>query len=212
MAWIRRAWQPCLFLLTCMTAPVILWLQTAGGLQSYLQPALPGQGHYVFSKLSGLVAVFLLWGQLCLGLAQAIGLWRFRGSARIHQWLGMVTAMVMLLHYFLFVAAVWQRKDTFPVNLFIPRLDDYYHTALAFGQLALVLTVLVVFAGKKHLHHRRNRRYFWLHRLSLPVFGLVLLHSYLIGSEVQITISGWGYVVMLVVVLALLGRRLHAHK
>lgn len=212
MVQVREVWRPYLFLLACIAAPVILWVQTAGRLEDYLYPALPGQSHYVLSKLSGLVTVFLLWAQLCLGLAQSIGSWHFRVSIRTHQWLGMVTAMVMLLHYLLFVVAVWQRKGVFPVNLFIPRLGDYYHTALAFGQLALVLTVLVVFAGKKHLHHRQNKRYFWLHRLSLPVFGLVLLHSYLIGSEVQVTIAGWAYVVMLVVVLALLGRRLHVHK
>ncbi|HHL45984.1 MAG TPA: hypothetical protein ENJ24_05425 [Gammaproteobacteria bacterium] len=212
MVRVREVWWPYLFLLACIAAPVILWLQTAGRLEDYLHPALPGQTHYVLSKLSGLITVFLLWAQLCLGLAQSIGSWRFRVSIRTHQWLGMVTVMVMLLHYFLFVTAVWQRKGTFPFNLFIPRLDDYYHSALTIGQLALVLTALVVFAGKKHFYHRQDRRYFWLHRLSFPVFGLVLLHSYLVGSEAQVTIAGWAYVLMLVVVLALLGGRLHVRK
>jgi predicted ferric reductase len=203
--------QPFILSLIFLSLPVYIWLQAVGKLTAYQADTLPsGQISYVLSKLFGLLAVVFLWLQICFGLLKKTAApGHKRISLNLHQMLGILTAATMLAHFLLFFLAVWQRKEAFPVSLLLPQPSDYYHTGLFFGQLAIMLTVLVMIAGRKQTKQFKTTIWWWLHRLSFVIFALVLIHSYMIGSETRGTVMHYVYWLMLVSVLVLLIRRVY---
>jgi len=206
--------QSLILSLVFLSLAAYVWLQATGKLSVYQADTLPaGQIQYILSKLLGLFTIIFLWLQICFGLIKKTASRHKKIPFNLHPILGMLTAATMLTHFLLFFFAVWQRTETFPVSLLLPQPSDYYHTGLFFGQLAIILTVLVLVAGRKQFKRGKKQRktmlWWWLHRLSFVVFALALIHSYMIGSETRGSIMPYVYGLMLVSVLVLLVRRVY---
>lgn len=168
-----------------LSAPVIVWWVSVGDPGAYLSHDLPpGQALYIFSKLSGLLALFLFWGQCLLALAHRAPILRGIPPVGVttHRRLGLLTFTVALMHVILFVIAASLRAGSPAWNLLIPNFTHgYYNSFVSLGVLAMWLLLLGVWAG-----WRTSRGYAaWktVHGIWPVVFGLVFLHAFSIGSE-----------------------------
>jgi len=168
-----------------LSVPFIAWLISVRDPGAYLTHALPpGQSLYVFSKLGGLLALFLLWMQCVLALAHRTPI--LHGfpaiSFKAHRRLGLVTVIAVLAHAVLFIMAVALRTGSPAWNLLLPNFaHGYYNSFVSLGLIAGWLLVLGIYAG-----WRTSRGYMaWkkVHMVWPVVFALAFLHSFTIGSE-----------------------------
>lgn len=170
--------------LACL--PVAIWWMSVQRPMAYLRMAglPPGQALFVLAKLAGLLAVVALWVQAMLALAGRVPLLRVlpASTLRQHQWLGAVTALLVLAHVVLFIVATTLRKQAFAIDLLWPNLDHgYYFFNVSLGAFAFWLLVLTVFAGWRTA--RGDRRWRVVHLLWPVLIGLVFFHALAIGSE-----------------------------
>jgi sulfoxide reductase heme-binding subunit YedZ len=187
-----------LFILPGLT----LW-QTTGDFSEYFEyEVLPGQFLYILAKLFGLYAIILLWLQIMLGLigppmTRAFDL---RSTFPIHRTLGIATLLVIVAHVVLFVTAASIRNKIPALDLLWPSFHDYYRSILTlglFGTWLIIAGAIAAFQRK-----RLQRLWRWGHRLSLPAFALIFVHSILVGSESRVGAMPYFYVAMLVSLLA----------
>jgi len=182
-----------------LSAPVIVWLVSVGDPSAYLAHDLPpGQALYIFSKLSGLLALFFLWGQCLLALAHRAPILRELPAVGIttHRRLGLLTFTTALTHVVLFVLAASLRAGSPAWNLLIPNFTHgYYNSFVSLGVIAIWLLLLGVWAGWRT--SRGHAAWKKVHRTWPIVFGLVLLHALAIGSESRY--GAMRYVLLLVV-------------
>lgn len=171
------------------------------------QDAPNGQHMYMLSKLMGILALALLWWQVfvaVLGRIVAISK-TFHAGKYIHILLGTLLLGLVLSHAGLFFTAVSQRTGSFAWGALLPDFTSgYYASARSLGVVALALllvaVIMPVFRGKLVRTWRTG------HLLVLFVTCLVLIHAYLIGSEVRSVIFMplfWGMLVTLAVALCL---------
>jgi len=166
--------------------PSVIWAQSIDNFSIYYEyDTPPGQVVYIFSKLAGLYAVFLLWLQVLLGLMRHTSYWPGRNiSIKFHRNLGITAFSALILHAALFVTAVSIRKNTFVYDLLLPVFDHgFYRIAVTLGILALYGLIIVVIAG--FLRKQGNKKAVWVHRISLIALTLTLIHCLLIGTETR---------------------------
>lgn len=191
------SWRPngiIALLLLMVLIPGFAWWGSVGDIRIYFDyDTPPGQVCYVFSKLAGMYAAFMLWLQVILALVRRtrIGDKLTFWNTAFHRKLGIATFVFVILHATLFATAVSLRKAHFDPGVLLPVFSEgYYALAVSLGVLALYALVIIVFAGylrKKGVHNAK-----WLHRLSIPAFLLVQAHCLLIGTETR-------YLVMMIV-------------
>ncbi|TCK18887.1 hypothetical protein DFR30_2172 [Thiogranum longum] len=147
----------------------------------------PGQLLYVFSKLTGLLAIVLVWLQLMLSLSSRIfGRMVYAGSW-IHRASGLALLLLLFLHAVLFVAAVSVRNGELSAGILVPDFTSgYYTSSVSLGILGLLLFGLG--SGIYVLRQKRERLFRWGHRCVILACLLVFAHSYLIGSDTQSTL------------------------
>ena len=144
----------------------------------YFRHQVPaGQLLYVFSKVAGFSAIFLLGVQLILGLSG----WP---SQRLvwHKRLGSAVFVILCLHVFLFTTAASLRSGHLALGILVPDFSGgFYNTMVSFGALSFWGMVLVILAGIL----RSNGAFWarWVHHLSFPVFYLAAIHALQIGTE-----------------------------
>lgn len=146
-----------------------------------------GQNHYRFSKFAALTTVLLLTLQICCGLLKPVGRNRV-WHQRLHIGLGCAVLVCALTHYLIFIWGVTLRQQHFPQALVWPfPVKEYYSLALLLGWISLL--ILLLMAGSGFLRARWPGLMRWLHRSWLVLGCGVVLHSSMIGGEVQ-TIAG----------------------
>ena len=173
-----------LILICC--APLIAWMASVNDPMSYvrLNGLPPGQQLYLVAKLSGLFAFFLFWLQCMLALARyAPMVTSFPVSDfRLHRRLGIATALLILAHVGLFIAAASLRTGQVAWDLLFPNvMHGYYKLNVGLGAIAFWLVGFTVFAGWRIA--RGHSQWKAVHRLWPVVFGLAFLHAFAIGTE-----------------------------
>jgi len=166
----------------------------------YQVPA--GQLAYVFSKVMGFSAIFLMGVQLILGL---LG-WPSRNFVW-HKRIGFTVFLAVFLHVALFTTAVSMRTEQIVLGVLVPSfVDGFYKAMVSLGVLSFWGVMLVMIAGvlrSKGAHWAR-----WVHYLSFPIFFLAAIHSLQIGTESRFGILQFIYGAgLLLVTLALLCQR-----
>jgi predicted ferric reductase len=178
----RVAWL--VFVAVCLS-PVVAWFASVNDPFAYFRTGLPaGQQMYLIAKLFGLLAFFLFWLQAMLALARrAPILAGFPCSdPRLHKVLGIVSALLILVHVGLFVAAASTRSDRIAWDLLWPDFTHgYYRTHIDLGAVALWMTPLMLFAGWRLSRGRRAWKA--VHMMWPVAFVLMFLHAYGIGTE-----------------------------
>lgn len=176
-----------LLLLVLLILPGIVWWQSVGNIRIYFEYEMPpGQIYYIFSKLIGMYAIFLLWLQVIMALAKdtAIGTKLTFWNVRFHRNFGITAFSTLLLHAALFIVAVSIRKDHFAYGLFIPDFNGGFYTlSVTFGLLAFYALILVVITG--FIRNATRGKAKWIHRISMLALILTLLHCLLIGTETR---------------------------
>jgi predicted ferric reductase len=195
-----------------LSIPGVTWISITGDLTAYWRYEVPaGQVIYLLSKLAGLYAFVTFWLQLMYGLLGAQGRARLgveRGNA-FHRQLGAVVVVLMVAHIVLFVAGVSIRTNHFASQYLTPTFSEgYYRSVITLGILAASLVVIGVASALA----RRALRSGWKfgHWLLLVAYGLVFVHSILIGSESRISPVSGMYVAMAALALGALIWRLAA--
>jgi predicted ferric reductase len=188
--------------------PAIALHSTTGDLTVYFRyEVLPGQFAYVASKMCALYALVALWLQALLGLGgpSAARVFGVKDSARAHRWLGSVAAVLIVAHVAAFVGAASLREGAFAYRFLWPAFHGFYRSVLSLGAIAFFCVVAAI--GAIALWRRGSATTMWVHRLALAGFGLVLAHSYLVGSETRTGMMPFLYLLMIISVVAALGYR-----
>ncbi len=154
------AWAACIYQL-----PGIDW-------HSIGLPA--GQNYYRFSKFAALTAILLMSLQVCSGFLKKRG----------HAVLGSSVLLCTLTHYLSFFYAVNLRQGHLPNFLLWPwPVNEYYNGALTIGWLSLLMLIVMAISGAcRHLWPRIMRV---LHHTWLAMVVGAILHSAMIGGEMQ---------------------------
>lgn len=139
----------------------------------------PGQGFYLLSKLFGLLTIIALWWQILGAVLHHPTSSSIRLRGHKHTAFLLLTAVV--LHYALFVTAVYFRNQHFPLKLMYPVFDNYFKISVSLGWFAFVALLVVFFAAIFRSRLRNAWKY--LHRLSYVVAVLGVSHGFMIGTE-----------------------------
>ena len=194
---LRAALFPMLIAAFCL--PGVAWISTVGDLADYWRYDVPdGQVVYLASKLVGLYAIAAFWLQLMYGLLgpRLRARYGLEFGNRFHRRLGVVVLTLILAHLALFIAGVSMRTNHLALHFLVPTFTDgYYRMIITLGWLGGVLVVLgMLNAG---LRRRIGRLWRFGHWLMTPAFVLVVVHSWLIGSESRIVPMNVFYGLML---------------
>jgi len=172
-----------LFLLTFLL-PIFAWIDNTGGLTRLFdihEP--PGQSWYLLSRLFGVVALSAACWQFFIGLERRLPVVLFsRPELRslVHAQFGLLTFLLFWSHALCFVTAVSIRKSQFAYGFLLPNVDDYYHSVISIGWLALVAISVAVFARLFSI----SKQQYW-HKLVYAVLPLAVAHSVLVGTETR---------------------------
>lgn len=162
----------------------LFWLNHGGQVERSQAPA--GQSLYVFSKLMGIVALVLLWWQVVIALLGRSGVIpsMLMPGRWLHISLGTILTFCIFLHVGTFIAAVSNRVGELSLGSLLPTFTQgYYETARSLGIIALLLIVGAIAMstyGRRYVRLWRS----W-HMLVILALALVLVHAYLIGSEIR---------------------------
>jgi DMSO/TMAO reductase YedYZ heme-binding membrane subunit len=192
-----------LILGSALLIPAAALLSTTGDPTVYLRYEVPsGQAAYFAAKVFGLYALAALWLQALLGLTgPAASEWLgLREPARLHRFLGALAAALVVAHVVSFVSAASLREGQFAYKLLWPTFHGFYRSVLSLGAIALICIVVAVASVLAWRRAPRARR--WLHRLAMVAFALVLVHSYLVGSETRVGMMPLLYGAMICSVMA----------
>jgi len=163
--------------------PAVVWLVSVGDIGMYFTHHLPaGQLLYLFSKLFGLYAYFVMTVQIILGI-QGSGSPYFKFHPRI----GMLTTLAVVTHAALFIIAASLRSGHPAFDNLVPVFDQgFYKRSVSLGVIGAYCLVLVIAAA---IFMQRFRKLFIvIHRFAFVVAGLGWLHSFAIGTETRIPV------------------------
>lgn len=161
---------------------------------------LDGQFFYVLSKWFGFYALCCLWLQVMLGSLRSIGMFNIKNTS--HRNLGLLSLSFIVLHAALFVLAVSIRAGHPALIWFIPRFGNGYYVQLVSLGVIAFWSVFVVILSRVFIKTGSLQR--WLHRLALPTLILVMLHSYLVGTETRMGSMPQFYLLVAVSLIAVI--------
>ena len=155
-----------------------VWLKSVGNPVIYMASTVPeGQGYYVLSKLMGLISLVIFALQGLSGVYKHFFNSIFPEKA--HRYLGSVVFAAMILHVAGFITATTIRSGYFTGHLLLPDVDDFYHSRITVGVVALLFTVIAV--SSKAMRNQTVSKY--LHWLTIPAVYLASWHALSIGTE-----------------------------
>lgn len=206
----KQAYVLYVLLFLFLLPPVLVWFFNALPFGGYVN-APRGQIFYLFSKLSGLLALWLIMIQLVLMLGKKIGF--FDISIRAHMVLGIFIITAIVLHGGLFVAGVSIRQGALNLAPLLPAFDHgFYKTRLSLGNIAAILIVFTVISGalmrKCNLSPLKRSVLKWLHAMGFIAYFLGLIHALSIGSEIEADILFYMVLLVALVIGAFLMLRL----
>lgn len=194
-------------IIALMLLPLLVWINVEGNPWEYLFNQVPsGQAFYIFSKLLGLYAFFLVWLHIIWVLLKKTALYSVMPSWKLHyhQIMGISLIAIIILHIAFFITAVSLRNGVFSLALLFPDFSDYYHGLLGLGVLALWLLPLIVYAGYRL---KKNQKKQGLHHTTFLFYVLIFVHSIGAGSETKSGVLFWVYLLMgISVLLAILSK------
>lgn len=167
-----------------LALPALAWFLSVGDIRDYFLPSVPtGQVFYIFSKLTGLLALSLITLQISLMVGRRVRFVRVsrRWNLSRHRWLGVATMLMVFAHVALFISATTLRAEHLTWHLLLPRFQSgFYDQMVSLGALGFFLILLIGWFGR--FAYRSHAR--MLHRFFVAVMiVLVMVHSYAIGSE-----------------------------
>lgn len=182
--------------------PLILWISTTGNVLNYFVYDVPaGQLAYVFSKLTGLYAVFLLWAQIFFVLLNQVFSKQIITPSN-HAILGALSTLAVVIHATLFILATSVRTGELTIGVLNPTFTEgFYKLSVSIGVISMWILAAVILASV--IRKRNNRFGKWIHRLAFVTFLLSIVHSFLIGTEAQMGIMNIIHGVMLMSVFGL---------
>ncbi|EEF22738.1 conserved hypothetical protein [Ricinus communis] len=166
--------------ITLLAVPALVWVVAVGDLWSYFSHNVPkGQILYLFSKLCGIYALYLMAAQVIVGIQG-----RQSSLFRYHYRLGVATASAVISHLTLYIVAASLRTGHATWDNFMPAFNQgFYKGAVSYGIVGAYLMAVVVCSGLAFRRLGAPSRY--VHRLAYVVIVLGWLHSFLIGTETR---------------------------
>lgn len=163
-----------------LAIPAFVWAVTVGDLWSYFSHNVPkGQILYLFSKLCGIYALYLMAAQVIVGIQG-----RQSSLFHYHRRLGITTACMVISHLGLFIVAASLRTGHVTWDNFVPAFNQgFYKGAVSYGIVGAYLMTAVICSGLAF--RRMGVISHYVHRLAYGVIGLGWLHSFLIGTETR---------------------------
>jgi len=172
--------------LFCLVPFMTLYASIGGADEIARAGAPDGQLIYLFSKLFGLCAFVLLFWQLITAMLSKFARQQIEyvAGSTVHIYFGAVLLMMAMFHVGFFVSAVSIRSGHLALHLLLPDITSgYYATALSFGVIALYLVIIAVCSG---IVRKRFPAFSKVgHALIYITIPLILLHAFMVGSEVQ---------------------------
>lgn len=179
-----------IFTVLLLLPPIYLVMKNQG-LSDILRNSAPdGQLFYLLSRLLGMYALIILCWQIISTLWQKVDIHKPAIlkpailKLKSHIIIGSSMIVLMLLHSALFLTAVSTRNGQLSLQMLLPNFNsDYYSTAISFGVLALLFSLIAAMAGLLRKHF--NGHWKFVHALMFIVMVLVFIHAWMIGSDVQ---------------------------
>jgi DMSO/TMAO reductase YedYZ heme-binding membrane subunit len=207
--WLRLA-LPVGFLLV-LTIPAFTYFVTNRAGDVLFGADIPTEVRfYTLFRLFGLYAFTFLWGQLMVGpfmkpLSRLYG----QNWLPFHRLQGLLALLLAVLHpLILYVAfVVWTGSFNWfeAVLSYTPQV-----TWVWLGETALLLMALTITTALLMRRPWLRRKWHWIHLLNYVVFGLVWVHSFLLGSEAHTFPMSWLYPFFgITVIVAMAYRRLY---
>lgn len=184
------------FTLLVFVSPGAIWIAQTGDVFFYFSDMAPrGQLLYVLSKLVGMYALASIVWQVILSLLDKAEILSVPWKGKGHKIMGSLIVILALSHLLLFFSAVSLRQGYPAWGMFLPNFNDYYHTHLTLGLIALWGLFAILMAGILRVINKGKQLHF-LHKTYLLSAGLAYWHALSVGSEVQ---SNAGMVYYLIV-------------
>ena len=142
---------------------------------------------YALLRLIGLIGVTLLFIQLMLGgfmnfWRRFLGTWVFR----FHITQGIVAYFIILSHpLFYFLLNLESLGITKAILSILPDFSDQYDFFITLGRIGIILLTIGVIAGIFRTRPFISRHWRFFHRANYISFTLILIHSYLIGTDTK---------------------------
>jgi cytochrome b561 len=170
--------------------------------------------YWYLGRSSGLVAYWLLFGSVALGIAVSSRVfdgmlgrpWVFE----VHKFLSIFVLLTMLFHVLILLPDPWAKFTI--VEMFVPFKSHYRPTPVALGTLAFYGSLIVTasFYLKRFIGGQKGWR--WLHYATFALFVMALLHGLLSGTDSERPTVQYSYLVSGVAVLFLVFFRMLATR
>lgn len=138
------------------------------------------------TRASGLMAYFLLWWVMFLGLAIRTpilkNILKPIFSLETHAWLSVQALVFVFFHS---GALLWDKYLQFQLlDLIVPFHSETYTSEVTLGILGLYLMVLLILSSyfRKFYSHRIWRA---VHFINIALFAIVTIHAFFIGTDLK---------------------------
>lgn len=186
----ERVWRwlvPLVFIVVLVIPGYTYFVSNEAGRWLFGAGVEPSTRFFVLFRLFGLYALVFLWGQIMLGLFMG-PLARLYGHSWVYfqRWQGIFALLLAIMHPLILYVAYYLYTQVFnPVQAVA-----WYAGALAgyayLGMAALILMLVTVGSALLMRWPALQKRWRWVHLFNYVVFGLVLVHSYMLGSEANV--------------------------
>jgi|SRR3989344_5112618 len=142
---------------------------------------------YKFVRLFGLFGITLIFIQMMLGAFMNYFRKLFGTKIlKFHIIEGIIAYLIIVLHptfYFLYNLQFSDFKTSILSLLpsFATNIDIY----IDFGKLGLIFLTIAIMAGIFRTYPLISKNWRWFHRLNYIVFGLILIHSFFLGTDTK---------------------------
>jgi nitrite reductase/ring-hydroxylating ferredoxin subunit/DMSO/TMAO reductase YedYZ heme-binding membrane subunit len=170
-----------LIIYACLIAsPLIAFCSDKGGLSAFQQADFTALAGNVFPLL-GLYAFVLLWVQIIIGSQMSWLRTIFPLIETFHRFQGVVILCLALCHPLLLLLSTGIRQ-----YLAYSYVSPEQRVFAIIGQLQLFLLLLTVSTALLMRHPLLRERWRRIHYLNYLIFGLVLVHSWNLGSDLAV--------------------------
>lgn len=146
--------------------------------------ASPRDTIYVFLRLVGLTAFFLIFVQVITGSFRAYFSTIFGPNfIKFHITSGIFVLLLILTHPTLFRISQYFDNSFVLKNVFFPHFEDRFSTLTSIGQIGFYLILLTISAALLRKNKYISKYWFKVHLLNFSVFFILFYHSYNIGTD-----------------------------